>query len=446
MLASRVILLAAAITLVWVAPAAAMSPKARRGKRVLKQAECNRCHTITDLSGKNRGVHAAERQLHCVDCHNWILDTKFDDEAIARQRRKFPDWDRYLENIVHFTELPDLGTLTRRVDPSFVRAFLDGPFDLRPHLDDSMVPVRLSSRDKDALVTYLTELNGDAVARLPSESKMPNADRIAHGKERFENLSCPTCHVVGNVKLDAKIDAAFLEAIKETAKGAPNLRFVRRRIPRDILVRYIQDPKSVDPKSRMPKQAVTREEAEAIADWLTDGNIEADGVARRRRRPRVPVLSRRVPYDEVFDQVLGKICVHCHMNRKNNGGEGGPGNSGGLGFAGVALDLETFRGIKKGLVRDGKQVSILKAEKPDQEPLLFESLLRRFDETSRDARNPDTRNRGPGNAHQDGRPGMPLALPPLTLEQLSLVKTWLEQGAPGPVGSKIALRRGRRGR
>ncbi len=112
---------------------------------------------------------------------------------------------------------------------------------------------------------------------------MPSADQIAHGKERYENLSCPTCHVVGNVKLEAKIDAAFLAVIKETARGAPNLRFVQRRIPRDILERYILDPKSVDPQSTMPKQVVTPGEAAAIADWLTYGSLEADGVARRRR-------------------------------------------------------------------------------------------------------------------------------------------------------------------
>ena len=72
------------------------------------------------------------------------------------------------------------------------------------------------------------------------------------------------------------------------------------------------------------------------------------------------ILDREVTWDEVYEEVLGFVCVHCHMAPESNNGDGGPGNDGGLGFAGVKLDLETYAGVKRGLMRGGKRVSVIK--------------------------------------------------------------------------------------
>ena len=97
---------------------AALETVPQRGRDILKKAQCNRCHNITDSSGNKNGVAAADRQIHCVNCHTWILSTRTDPKAIARQRQTFPDWDRYLNTIVHLTQLPDLGSLMLNVDPA----------------------------------------------------------------------------------------------------------------------------------------------------------------------------------------------------------------------------------------------------------------------------------------------------------------------------------------
>lgn len=412
------------LLLLLASPAAALSPLAIKGRAVVRATECNRCHPISGADG----VAAAHRDFHCVDCHTWILSSKGDDAVIAERRRSFPDWDRYLENIVHFIELPDLGTLTRRVDPAFVRRFLDGPFDLRPHLDESMVPLRLSPADKDALVAYLTELNGDAAVKpgTVAPAQIP-PERVTKGRERFVASGCVTCHVVGNARLMPGVGAPFYAAMRETARLAPNLRFVRERIPRPTLVRFIRDPKAVDPKTAMPTQPVTDADAEAIADFLLGTPVELLATPAAAR-PEVPKLARKVTYDEVFDEVLGKICVHCHMHPESNNGDGGAGNTGGLGYAGLSLDLETYDGVKAGLVRGGKRVSVLDGDKP----LLLEALLRRHEEADRDVRALFGDRAELGRPTSPELPGMPLGLPPLTMEQMSLVKTWLAQGAPGP--------------
>ena len=415
--------------------ALALSPQARRGRKIVERSQCTRCHDVSDAAGRHRGVRPAKRQLHCVGCHRWVLETRWDDDLKDQRRAVYPDWDRYLENVVHFTGLPDLGTLTRRVDPRFIRGFLDAACDLRPHLDESMIPVRLKPREKDAVVAYLAELNRGFVAHLPATPPTaPPPDRIAAGRALFSRLTCPTCHLFGDAKIDAKIDPGFYAAMKPVAQHAPNLRFVRQRIPRPVLVRHIQDPQSVDPNARMPKQDVTPEQAELLADFLLFGD-PGDTPPRVAARPEVPLLSRPVSYDEVYGEVFGQICVHCHMNPRNNHGEGGPGNTGGLGYAGVHLDLETYAGARRGILRDGKRVSILDPGPNGEPPLLLEALLRRYNETSADPANPAAL--PPGD-----RPGMPMSLPPLTKDQLSLIKTWLAAGAPGPrVAARLPGRR-----
>ena len=414
--------LAPLLLLVLASPAAALSPQAAQGRAVMERAQCTRCH---DVSGAE-GIKNAERDFHCVDCHTWILGTRGDAAAIAKQRETFPDWDRYLENIVHFIELPDLGTLTRRVDPTFVRRYLDGPFDLRPHLEESMIPLRLSAPEKDAVVAYLTELAGDAVKAGSAKAETLTPERVDAGRTAFVSAGCPTCHLVGNAPLMG-LNAAFYTAMKARARLAPNLRYVRERIPRARLVRFMRSPQAIDPQSPMPAQAITPQQAESIADYLLAGPIHLSG-APKHARPTVQTLTRKVTYDEVHDEVLGKICVHCHMDPASNNGDGGAGNNGGLGYAGLSLNLETYAGVKAGLVRNGKRESVVEGSPP----LLLDALLRRHDEALRDYRPPFGERAEPGTPTSAERPGMPLGLPPLSAEQLALVKTWLAQGAPGP--------------
>ena len=400
----------------------------RHGREVVVRAQCNRCHEITG------GLGAFKREMHCVNCHTWILGTKGKPDEIAKQRVDFPDWDRYLDSVVHFTRLPDLGTLTRRVRPSAVRRFLDAPHDVRPHLEESMIPLRLSGADKDAVVAWLASLAGPQVA--PEEPapapESVDAARIAAGRTVFVAKGCPTCHVFGNVRFQPGFDAAFYKAMGANAQLAPNLRVARERVPRSVFVRFVQDPQSVDPRVTMPKLGVTPAEAERLADFVYAAAPELAGPPAAAEVPVVAALDRKVTFDEVYDELLGKICVHCHMDPATNNGDGGAGNTGGLGFAGKRLSLESYPRVARGLMRDGKRVSILTPGPGGQPPLLLEALLRRHREASRDQRRAFADHAGEGIAVDAAAPGMPLGLPALSLAQLRLVKTWLDQGAPGP--------------
>ena len=184
----------------------------------------------------------------------------------------------------------------------------------------------------------------------------------------------------------------------------------------------------------MPTFAISAEDAALLADYLLFGDVAWDDRVREAAPAEVPLLDRPVTFDEVYDEVIGRVCIHCHMNPEANGGEGGPGNTGGLGFEGSGLDLESWEGLLRGVRRDGEWRSILESPAPGEPPLLLASVLRRRTEAARDLRLPyaDAPDATEAVGPDLNALGMPLGLPPLSDEHVSLVKTWLAQGAPGP--------------
>ena len=417
---------------------AGLNQQEAEGRRVMKRAQCNRCHEVS--ASENRpaadGLPRPPREQSCVDCHTWILGTRGDTRAIERQRREYPDWDRSLQNIVHLTRLPHLGTIARRVEPAFLRRYLDGPFDLRPHLEESMVPLRLSASERDAVVAYLVALSGRRSSTPPSvnEAGSPKPEvvsqvQINKGRLAFLGAGCAMCHVLGGERLVAGFTPSFFKALGPQAMLAPNLQFARERLKRETFVAFVQDPQSIDPHVTMPNLGLSREQAESIADFVLNTPIQF-AVAPPPVPPAVPLLDREVPYSEVHREVFGLICVHCHMDPASNLGDGGAGNTGGLGFEGKGLVLETYKGLRRGLRRpDGTRLDVLVPRPGQTESFLIEVLLRRHEEARRDGvpafATPDLQ-RSPIDPDA---PGMPMGLPPLSLSKLSLVKTWIAQGA-----------------
>ena len=81
--------------------------------------------------------------------------------------------------------------------------------------------------------------------------------------------------------------------------------------------------------------------------------------------------------------------------------------------------------------RQGKRRSIVKGATPE-DTILMQVLFRRHREARRDQRLPFQDVEPRASVKRETVPGMPLGLPPLPMDQLSLVKTWIAQGARGP--------------
>jgi mono/diheme cytochrome c family protein len=398
--------------------AAAPADLVARGRALVEEAQCGRCHTLPD------GVPPTPRARSCAGCHAWIHASREDAAQAARARRDFPLWDRYMASVASFLAVPDLRASAARLDPAFIAAYLRAPFKVRPSLAEGMIRTGLSAEEAAAVAAWLTAApvtwSSQAAAAAAIPLSITPAD-LATGGQIFDRLRCASCHAIDG------------RAPLTTALPAPDLAFVRARMRPATVAAFLVDPTIGGTRATaMPSYALSAAEAARLRDYLF----------ARPARPSVvdqpaelPLLARPVSYAEVRAQVLDRICIHCHMDARRNGGEGGPGNTGGLGYAGAGLDLETWAGIQRG-ARDarGRRVSILTGP-AGTEPPLVARLRARYAEHARELAGPDFVTSG-------GAPGMPLGLPPLGPEQFQLVRSWVAQGAPGPV-TRDSTRRAR---
>ena len=198
---------------------------------------------------------------------------------------------------------------------------------------------------------------------------------------------------------------------------APDLRFARDRMRPAAMLEWILDPKAVKPDAAMPSFGVTQSEAIDIVAYLLEAELEAVPVVELPALP--PVLERAVTYAEVYDRIFGRICRHRHSDPNVVIGDGGPGYDGGFGFPKRALDLSTYEGLRSGSLDDaGKRRSVFK--ELDGQPRIVAHLLARHAEVA--------------GQPIEGVRGMPLALPPIPMDDIVLLKTWIEQGRKkGPV-------------
>jgi hypothetical protein len=168
------------------------------------------------------------------------------------------------------------------------------------------------------------------------------------------------------------------------------------------------------PDTRMPNHNLSLEDAQHLARWIVEAPLAP---LTPRAPPRLPPpLARRVTFAEVQDRVLGVTCGHCHGNPDVALGDGGPGNTGGFGFSPKRLDLTTYAAVAAGYVDPSGERHSVFTPTADGTPRLVAALLARHAE---EAGQPNTEVRG-----------MPLGLPPLAVEDIQLVATWIAQGRP----------------
>jgi hypothetical protein len=195
---------------------------------------------------------------------------------------------------------------------------------------------------------------------------------------------------------------------------APDLRHARDRFRPDALLRWLVDPRSLKPDALMPAVPLTDPEARDLAAYVMTTPLAPP--PDPPVPPRLPLLDRRVTYDEVSRRVLRRTCWHCHSEPDYALGDGGPGNTGGFGFPPRGLNLASYEGISSGRLDDtGARESVF-APMPDGTPRLLATLLARRDEEQ-------------GRPRDDLR-GMPLGLPALPPEDIQLVETWIAEGRP----------------
>lgn len=175
---------------------------------------------------------------------------------------------------------------------------------------------------------------------------------------------------------------------------------------------WLRDPAALKPDTLMPKPALQEAERQDVAAFLLEAPL---GPPPPVTTPaRLPLLERRVAYEEVEKRVFKRVCWHCHSDPEPVGGDGGPGNTGGFGFAGVGLDLGSHAAVVRGGRDAAGRLDVLA---PDASglPRIVSVMLARHVEAQ--------------GGEVPGVRGMPLGLRPMALEDIQLVETWIAQGA-----------------
>ncbi len=396
------------------------------GRAALERHECTRCHVVDE-------VPPAGRADHCVSCHVWIggLEPGHRHYEMLSSRYGEETLQRYQRNIFHYQEVPDLSAVARRLDPRWIDEFLQDPWDLRPAMEETMPRLDLPEADRRAIVRYfaaVAEVADPYANPAPAAGDAPSAEAIAEGKQIFLGRGCTTCHTYGN--LDTGKTAQDLIDGGMPARLAPNLRFAGQRMHRDLLVAWIEDPALLKEGTRMPDMGLTHAEAERVADFLIHGDPELRPMPDFTAPTPLAPVDRAVGWAEVKDRVLGRICVHCHMNEHER--DQGPGNEGGFGWPGSGLAMRTYETLVHGAVdrATGERYSVLEPRAEGELPPLVRAMMDRRVEERRDRVPPFADYERP--PHPDGPPGMPMGLPSIPDDEVALVRAWIDAGCPGP--------------
>jgi mono/diheme cytochrome c family protein len=355
--------------------------------------QCNRCHVVP-------GLEPASAPLgeNCVTCHQAIAAGRLD---LWYQAAELKGWN---EHLTHLVRTPDLGSLGQRVKRSWLTAWLQAPHVVRPLYGATMPRMKIGPRE--------AELIADFLGVTEEESGQPAQGDAAAGRALYEKSQCASCHYRGDSPLASLRYGAPEFRSPSARRRAPDLRYVRSRMSLPQLRSWLSDPHRLLPGTEMPTFPFDPKQIEDLATFLSEALPKVAAEPSPPHRPRL--LEREVHYPEVAQKLSRHLCFHCHSDM-NRPGDQGPGNTGGFGYDGVSLDLATRAGILRGIKRDGRFRG-LPDRLEDGTPRLIASLLAR-------------------HAKLDGRSdpvvmGMPLGFPPIPDEEIDLINTWIEQGAP----------------
>ncbi len=181
-------------------------------------------------------------ELNCVSCH----------AADARVAAR-----------VGMRGAPRLGEEGLRLEPQWIRAWLDNPSALKPgtampHLMHGMAGGE-RAKAADELTHYLASIQPEGPALYLTADRA----RVESGRALYHSLGCVACHAPTDRPPDMPQDV-FERARRE---GIP-MGDLARKYPGGELVAFLKDPVKHRPGGRMPSLGLSDGEARAVATFL----------------------------------------------------------------------------------------------------------------------------------------------------------------------------------
>jgi mono/diheme cytochrome c family protein len=347
---------------------------APNAEAILAKYECHRCHEGT-------GLEALPNEKRCVGCHKTIIAGTF--------RAKKEILDRWRSHLVSLPDAPSL-TAARPLRREWIASYLLSPVDVRPGLRATMPRLGITAEEARVVAEHL------GAGEKHSKVALDHAE-IEAGRALYRKLACGACH-----RFSGSGEAG------ESQLLAPDLAFARERLEPGAIFEQIRDP-----RPPMPPLAGDDRTARELASFVFFAPLASP--ASGDEPVRLPLLERKVSFEEVSERVFRRVCWHCHSSPDYARGDGGPGNTGGFGYRPRGLDLSSYAGIAMGSYDDeGRRRSVF-GPLEDGTPRLVAVLLARQKETL---------------GRSSAVIGMPLGLPPLLPEEIQLVESWIAQGRP----------------
>ena len=377
---------------------AAARGDADKGEALMVQMQCARCHDSAPAYAAPAGDGAAaeagaggEDDKHCVKCHVDVVGGRFKDHK---------EWASWRDNVEPLTVTPSLKS-TERFSYGWLVSYLQAPTDLRPHMVANMPRLRLSEEQARDVATFLTK------SAAPRDDVSLEGADLARGRKLLESKQCGTCHAFSGVPaLTDKPNPS-----EPASRLAPDLRYARERLDAATVLAWLADPLKVKSDTKMPQTEMTEAERKDLAAYILSAKL----APRDKVDVKMPaLLDREVGYKEVAEKLFGVTCVHCHGDPDKARGDGGPGNSGGFGFPPRALNLTSYKRTMAGYKDDEGERHSVFMKTADGTPRIVESLLARYREEN-------------GDPTGEVR-GMPLGFPPVPMEDIALLATWISQG------------------
>lgn len=172
---------------------------------------------------------------------------------------------------------PDLRNTQDKLRPDWIKQWL-----LDPHAfaeKTKMPNFYLGEKRAEEVAAYLWQN-----ARNPAESFEREApsdpETLEKGEKLFHSAGCLACHVGGKDDEGNPVDVRPVFGIGEDGKPiqkrgfGPELLRTGEKARFDWLSRWIYDPHAVSPTTRMPNLRLQKDQADAIAAWLTTQRSE----------------------------------------------------------------------------------------------------------------------------------------------------------------------------
>jgi mono/diheme cytochrome c family protein len=345
---------------------------------------------------------APKSEKQCFHCHAEIEKGAF----TAPSAKIEAHWKDVVADLV---EAPSLTSSQKRFKRGWIKRFLLEPYDLRPHLAATMPRLAITETEARDIAAYL-----GAPDEAPNPSALAGAD-ATRGRAVMEAKGCPSCHVFTGVPpLAGESVPKDLKGLASGVSLAPDFRTTRKRMSETHVLTWIKSPKAMKPDTAMPELALTDAEIKDVAAFILTTKLTPP--PEQKAPERLPLLTRKVGFDEVSQKIFRRTCWHCHGEPEYSAGDGGPGNTGGFGFKPRGLSLTDYANVSSGFVDDqGERHSAFEKGK-DGAPRMLAALLARQKEEA-------------GHPEADVR-GMPLGYPSLSPEDIQLLASWIDQGRP----------------